>query len=437
MINAISDFYRPDLPRQILHAQARAPKLMLEGGIPCQMLTFVSYLVSITNLNRDGRLLYSRRKAAEICQVTDRTLDRYLGQLEALGVIARRDRKRSPDGTFFGTAATWCSKWWHDLFLAPTRYSVARALDSTSAPRQSAIKRTNSPEVADPTQCNNNAALTMAFDLKNEIEEVHCSELNNGSGESSKVHCSELSAFPTSTQHTEPHKATTKHQVVNTQCINSALVDKEQDSTRSEPEVNAIHATFASDCTGGSKGIKRLSFFNIEEKKSQSAQAPDFSENPKASNAKGMHLPADLVQLLKPLMLSAKSIRLLMWAAKKTDFDGSKTRLQDAARHAMDRMRSLGLLGDQAGRYLFKCLFSNEDFKAKLAMQNEQSAEENTIRLARLFRESLPERESVERCGRYCLRDGYAVFIQGQSGDGLRPLTLKQMAVMATRCELA
>lgn len=423
MINTISDFYRQDLPRQILHAQARAPKLMLEGGIPCQMLTFVSYLVSITNLNRDGRLLYSRRKAAEICQVTDRTLDRYLGQLETLGVIARRDRKRSPDGTFFGTAATWCSKWWQALFLAPTRSSVARALDSTSALQPSSLQRTQEKDVESSLQRTQDYSVT---------PKPHC----DNNAETLKVHCSELSIYLGSASYSEPLPTTSQRLVERATGFDKSLNEIELEVQPGDPAAKTIHATFASDCTGGSEVTKRLSFFNVEEK-SQSAKAPAFSENSTRASTKGMHLPADLAQLLKPLMLSEKSIRMLMWAAKKTDFDGSRSRLQDACKHAMDRIRTLGLLGDHAGRYLFKCLFSGEDFKAKLVMKEEQSEQDQTTRLANLFRDSLPDGQSVECAGRSCTRGGYAVYIQEFGESGVRPLSLEQMAVMATRCGLA
>ncbi len=422
MIDAISDFYRQDLPRQILHAQARAPKLMLEGGIPCQMLTFVSYLVSITNLNLDGRLLYSRRKAAGICKVTDRTLDRYLGQLETLGVIARRDRKRSPDGTYFGTAATWCSKWWHALFLAPTRSSVARSLDSTPALRPSSLQRTQEKDEESSLQRTQDYSVTPT---------PHC----NTNAETLQAHCSELSSSLDSASHSELLPTTSQELVVRAASIDKLINGSELEVRPGDPAAKTIHATFASDCTGGSEVNKRLSFFNVEEK-SESAKAPAFSEDSARANTKGMNLPGDLAQLLKPLMLSEKSIRMLMWAAKKTDFDGSKSRLQDAARYAMDRIRALGLLGDHAGRYLFKCLFSGEDFKSKLAMKTEQSEEDNVTRLANLFRDSLPDGEAVDCGGRSCTRNGYAVFIQGHGGDGVRTLSLEQMAVMATRCGL-
>lgn len=90
-----------------------------------------------------------------------------------------------------------------------------------------------------------------------------------------------------------------------------------------------------------------------------------------------VRLPRDLQDLARPFDWSAKTLWMLLGIAKRTDANKTGRRLQDALTCLGPRMMALGLAGDAAGRYLYKCLASGTDF-AWLLQEKAESAQKSS-----------------------------------------------------------
>ncbi|WP_365746573.1 HTH domain-containing protein [Rhodoferax sp.] len=86
-----------------------------------RVLPLLAYLVSITSLLRGGKVHLSRAKVAGILNVSERTIDRHLDDLEGAGILTRLVRDRSVGGWFFGTCLKWSLDIWDSLFVQPGR----------------------------------------------------------------------------------------------------------------------------------------------------------------------------------------------------------------------------------------------------------------------------------------------------------------------------
>lgn len=121
MIATMKDCFDPNLPIEVIRAQARVTKLISEEGLPHRLLNLCIYLVTTTSLTRAGRVFLSRRKVAGIIGVSERTIDRYFDELEIGGLLDRQTRNRAPGGWFYGTCVRWSDPVWNFLFVLPGR----------------------------------------------------------------------------------------------------------------------------------------------------------------------------------------------------------------------------------------------------------------------------------------------------------------------------
>lgn len=389
MIATLTDCYRLDLPLEVVRAQARVAKLVLERGLPPRLLTLCTYLVSTTNLARGGRVYLSRKKVAAMMNVSERTIDRHFDELETNGFLDRQVRERTATGWFYGTCVKWSADIWDTLFLAPGR-TRREALAQQRAKRLEA--QVQPEQTTTPEKLNN---------------------LPHESRQPKPIHRSMPDpAFFDATPSYHP---------------------------ASTPQPATIHATFLADYTAPSSTntLKESSLINGQPTKTTSENT--FAKQPQ-SGRPAFNIPPAILPWASKLNLQPENISLLMATAKKTDPNRTKTRLQDLLNYVGERLLRGSILGASASKYLYKCLKSGEDYShARFNAPDAPSRTNSDGVAATALRDHLPEGQIKLVCGSHLMRDGYAVRkvdpVFGLNGP-CALLTLEQQAVMARRAGL-
>ena len=389
MIATLTDCYRLDLPLEVVRAQARVAKLVLERGLPPRLLTLCTYLISTTNLARGGRVFLSRTKVAEMLNVSERTIDRHFKELENNGLLDRQVRERTTTGWFYGTCVKWTAEIWDTLFVAPGR-SRREALAQQRAKR---LEAQGPPEqTATPEKLN---------------------KLSHESRQQDPIHRS----IP-----------------------NPAVFDaKPSNHPASTPKPATIHATFLADYTAppSTNTLKESSLINGQPTKQTSEHT--LAKQPQ-SGRQAFNIPPAILPWASKLNLQPENISLLMATAKKTDLNRTNTRLQDLLNYVGERLLRGSILGANASKYLYKCLKTGEDYShARFNAPDAPSRTNSDGVAATALRYHLPEGQIKLVCGSHLMRDGFAVRkvdpVFGLNGP-CALLTLEQQAVMARRAGL-
>ena len=386
MIATMDDCFRPDLPIEVVRAQARVAKLVLERGLPPRLLTLCTYLVSTTSLKRAGRVYLSREKVAGMLNLSERTIDRHFKELESSGFLERQVRERTPDGWFYGTCVRWSSEIWDLLFVQPGRT------------RRDAIAEQRKNRQSTEVQLNPTAAPEQSLDV------------------------TETSSHPSI--------------VLQPLAVPATNVLPPNDQPTPTPNLAPIQRTEKSHYSSSpiTTLFKGSVLYNGGPK-------PTFEKNTFADKKQpvrsGFNIPPAIAPWATKLNLQPDNISLLMVTAKKTDPNRTKTRLQDLLNYVGERLLRSSILGASASKYLFKCLTSGEDYSQARFNAPDAPSHINADRVAATaLRDHLPEGEIKVICGSHLIRDGYAVRkvdpVYGLNGP-CALLTLEQQAVMARR----
>lgn len=147
VMRTVGDVFAPKLPKAIQHARAlvaQHSQLFLHG----KASALAQVLVTYTNLERlQSPLIFNRGTPARLLAVSTRTIDRLLGQLEALGWLKRLPQPRLGPGTWGCTSIAWAPWVIEEFFTTPTRTNAsAHARNARMTPPQSnsADRATNS-----------------------------------------------------------------------------------------------------------------------------------------------------------------------------------------------------------------------------------------------------------------------------------------------------
>ena len=379
MIATMDDCFRPDLPIEVVRAQARVAKLVLERGLPPRLLTLCTYLVSTTSLKRSGRVYLSREKVAGMLNLSERTIDRHFKELESSGFLERQVRERTPDGWFYGTCVRWSAEIWDLLFVQPGR----TRRDAIAEQRKNRQPAATEQSLAHPN-----------------VLAIPATSLQSVAGQQ-PANAVSPTEYPTPTPNLATNHATKVAHY------------------SSSPITTVFKGSVLNN--GGPK--------------------PTFEKNTfadkKQPGRSGFNIPPAIAPWATKLNLQPDNISLLMVTAKKTDPNRTKTRLQDLLNYVGERLLRSSILGASASKYLFKCLTSGEDYsQARFNAPDSPSRINADGVAATALRDHLPEGEIKVICGSHLIRDGYAVRkvdpVYGLNGP-CALLTLEQQAVMARR----
>lgn len=399
MITTFKDCYRADLPIEVLRAQARIAKIVMEWRVPPRLLPLCTYLVSTTSLAKHGRVHLARHKVAKLLEVSERTIDRHFDELEARGILNRQVRARTPGGWFYGTCIRWTETVWDALFVKPgrTRTEAVNELHAKRAAVRTAaaamqVEATSSPalrpiaptEILDPVAKPDPQPVLMV---------------------------SSSSAEAASDQGTSLDLAQPRDICV-AQC--------------SLPPTTVLK--------GGS--------LNASE-----GQTPTFQQNTgkqEQPTQTAFRIPLAVAPWALKLGLGRSNIAMLMATAKKTDVNKTRTRLQDLLAHVGDRLIKEGIKAESASCYLYRCLTKGEDYSAqRFNAVDSPTHESREVDAANSLRKNLPEGQitvleglpgvHLVRCGYAVSKVDPALGLYGPS----KLLTREQMAVMARRAGLA
>lgn len=377
MIATMDDCFRFDLPVEVIRAQARVSKIIIERGIPPRLLVLCTYLVSTTSLTRGGRVFLSRKKVAARLGTSERTIDRHFEELEDHGILQRMERDHGPGGFFYGTCVKWSAAVWDYLFCAPGRTRT----EALNERHKDQTKTTSPVEFITPTP----------------TSIVNPPQTQQNIGES----------------------------------IDSPVGS---DATHTNHVVVACHAPKLADYTP--VPIFNKSLF-VNEDKDVTPKTISFPKDNKSRGELAFRIPAVIEPWAEKLKLLPKNISLLMATAKRTDTQNTKRRLQDLLDYVGGRVIKLGLVGDRACAYLYKCLASGENYsKTRFEAPDSPTHEDGEISAANALRAKLPLGQITEICGLNLVRDGNAVRRVDPKLGIVGPshlLTREQMAVLAVR----
>ena len=402
MIATMKDCYCPNLPIEVIRAQARVSKLISEMGLPPRLLNLCIYLVTTTSLERSGRVFLSRKKVAPIVDLSERTLDRYFDELEGNGILSRQVRDRTPDGWFYGTCVRWSESIWDLLFVKPGRtrkQAVAQLRAARGALAAIKCEGESAPDF--PSQAPN-------VSLKSIEGEVIA-----------KVSIPTQPEIETLAENSSPESTRPALQTDFPVAIHAPKM-----SHYSLPPITTV--------------FKELTLSKVKPTK-MAFQKHTFAKHLQTVRP-AFNIPPSILPWAQQLQLQPENISLLMCTAKRTDPQRTQTRLQDLLNYVGDRLLRCSILGASASKYLYKCLNSGEDYsQARFNAPDAPGRDNAEAAAARALRGKLPQGVVTVISGAHLLRhDNVVQRVDPTYGDNgeCHMLTLAQQAVLAKRAGL-